>query len=281
MPKMLRTFGLSTLTNWLPRSDCPGAIATQGSRKGDDSSSPQQELLSMTLDQYLKLLDWTGRQIRKDQTGRIPVECAAILERLKCNTETWLDFVKNFRKHFRNEAGLLQNRQHFRFTSRQARSAQWRELREFQRRAGYVSARIFLQSLQIRGSTSPARFKSTPLYGRPAECRKQGASAPVELEVVASTWIVDFRWMAHIILPGSECEPGSTRSKRQSNIEYHISSRQHSERDLIEAAGEHLGALVFEQIQRNCRLNHRQQNHPDAETVDAVSQGHDARIWNQ
>jgi len=38
--------------------------------------------LSMTRDQYLKLLDWTGRQIRIDKTGRIPDECAPILERL-------------------------------------------------------------------------------------------------------------------------------------------------------------------------------------------------------
>ena len=75
----------------------------------------------MTRDQYLKLLDWTGRQIRK--AGRIPDECAAILECLECNAETRLDFVKSFRKRFRNEAGLLQNRQRFRFTRRQTRSA--------------------------------------------------------------------------------------------------------------------------------------------------------------
>jgi len=35
----------------------------------------------------------------------------------------WLEFVKNLRKRFRKEADLLQNRQHFRFTRRQARSA--------------------------------------------------------------------------------------------------------------------------------------------------------------
>ena len=64
----------------------------------------------MALDEYLKLLDWTRRKIRKDKFGRIPDECASILERLECNAESWLDFVKNFR----NEAGLPQNRQHFR-----------------------------------------------------------------------------------------------------------------------------------------------------------------------
>jgi hypothetical protein len=73
----------------------------------------------MTLEQYLQLIDWTGRQIRKDKIGSIPAECAPILERLECSAETWLDFVKNFR----NEAGLPQSRQKFRAIRRQSISA--------------------------------------------------------------------------------------------------------------------------------------------------------------
>ena len=79
--------------------------------------------LSMTLDQYLKLLDWTGRQIRKDKVGAIPKDCAPILERLECSAETWVDFVKNFRKRFRNEAGLPKTRQNFRTTRHASRSS--------------------------------------------------------------------------------------------------------------------------------------------------------------
>ena len=79
--------------------------------------------LSMTLDQYLKLLDWTGRQIRADKVGAIPKACAPILERLELNAETWLDVVKNFRKRFRNEAGLPKSRQSFRSTRRHSRSS--------------------------------------------------------------------------------------------------------------------------------------------------------------
>ena len=79
--------------------------------------------LSMTLDQYLKLLDWTGRQIRKDKVGAISADCAPILERLECSAETWVDFVKNFRKRFRNEAGLPETRQSFRSTRRENRSS--------------------------------------------------------------------------------------------------------------------------------------------------------------
>ena len=59
----------------------------------------------MTLDEYLKLLDWTGRQLRKDKVGRIPEEFSPILDRLDCSSESWLDLVKNFRKRFRTEAG--------------------------------------------------------------------------------------------------------------------------------------------------------------------------------
>ena len=82
--------------------------------------------LQMTLDQYLKLLDWTGRQLRRDKAGRIPAEFAPILERLDCGVETWLDLVKNFRKRFRTEAGrplTLQAVSSLRRTRRHANSS--------------------------------------------------------------------------------------------------------------------------------------------------------------
>ena len=84
--------------------------------------------LSMSLDQYLRLLDWTGRQIRVkkagsvSKAGSIPADCAPILERLELNAETWFDVVRNFRKRFRTEAGLRKNRQSFRSTRRASRT---------------------------------------------------------------------------------------------------------------------------------------------------------------
>jgi len=102
-------------------------IALEPSRKKvcEKSTTPRASkkgCLSMTLDQYLKLLDWTDRQIRKDKAGRIPEDCAPILERLEYNAETWLDFVKNFRKRFRNEAGLLPSIRAFRSKRGEKRS---------------------------------------------------------------------------------------------------------------------------------------------------------------
>ena len=62
--------------------------------------------LAMSLDQYLQLLDWTGRQLRSDKRGSIPQGLDPLLERLQCSSETWLDLVQNFRKRFRVEIGL-------------------------------------------------------------------------------------------------------------------------------------------------------------------------------
>jgi len=105
---------------------CPNALEPPRKKfreKATAGRASDKGCLSKTLDEHLKLFDWTGRQIRKDKTRRIPDECAPILERLEYNAETLLDFVMNFRKRFRDEACLPQNRQRFRFTRRQERSA--------------------------------------------------------------------------------------------------------------------------------------------------------------
>jgi hypothetical protein len=62
--------------------------------------------LAMTLDQYLQLLDWTGRELRSDKRRSIPVDLDPVLDRLQCGGEMWLDLVKHFRKRFRVEVGL-------------------------------------------------------------------------------------------------------------------------------------------------------------------------------
>jgi len=91
--------------------------------KSTDRRASNKGCLPMTLDQYLSLLDWTGRQIRKDKPGSMPAECAPILERLQCSAETWLDFVNNFLQRFRNEAGLAASRQAYRNRSRPGQPA--------------------------------------------------------------------------------------------------------------------------------------------------------------
>ena len=61
--------------------------------------------LSLTEDQYLQLLDWTGRQTRADKRGAIPAELAPILERLLVSNSCWVDLETGFGRWFRQTVG--------------------------------------------------------------------------------------------------------------------------------------------------------------------------------
>ena len=63
--------------------------------------------LNMELEEYLELLDWTGRQHRLDKQGQIPDDLETILKRLEIDTESWLKTVKSFDSWFHNVAGTV------------------------------------------------------------------------------------------------------------------------------------------------------------------------------
>ena len=54
---------------------------------------------------HRKILDWTGRQVRRGKQGSIPPDVAPILDRLGLSDECWLDCVKNFGRWFHRAAG--------------------------------------------------------------------------------------------------------------------------------------------------------------------------------
>ena len=68
-----------------------------------------QGFLPMTLDEYLTLLDFLGREIRRDKRGAIPGELAPILDRLEINAEKWVDIVVDFPRWFRRVVGRPDN----------------------------------------------------------------------------------------------------------------------------------------------------------------------------
>ena len=61
--------------------------------------------LPVSLADYLKLLDWTGRQLANGKRGRIPNSVAPILERLKLDRKTWCELVGSFGRRFFHVAG--------------------------------------------------------------------------------------------------------------------------------------------------------------------------------
>jgi hypothetical protein len=60
--------------------------------------------LPMSLGDYLRLLDWTGRQLRRDKRGAIPSDVAPLLQRLKITDDGWLHLVQDFSRMFRRAA---------------------------------------------------------------------------------------------------------------------------------------------------------------------------------
>ncbi len=65
--------------------------------------------LNMELDEYLELLDWTGRQVKEGKRGKIPPHLAHILERLDIETERWVHTVLHFGNLFYRVAGTVQS----------------------------------------------------------------------------------------------------------------------------------------------------------------------------
>ena len=77
--------------------------ASTGRRASDKGCLP------MSVQDYLELVDWTGRQVRADKPGAIPAQLAPILERLGIAQRHWLPVVQNFGRHFHRVAGAPQS----------------------------------------------------------------------------------------------------------------------------------------------------------------------------
>jgi hypothetical protein len=88
--------------DWLSPLELSEALQTAPVPVG---RAPNTGCLPMSLDEYLQLLDWTGRQMRSDKRGAIPAELPPILDRLQIRSETWLTLITNFPRLFRRAAG--------------------------------------------------------------------------------------------------------------------------------------------------------------------------------
>lgn len=61
--------------------------------------------LSMSQEDYLKLLDWSGRQLRHGKRGSIPETLPPILTRLGVSRDGWMTLMKDFGRIFHRAAG--------------------------------------------------------------------------------------------------------------------------------------------------------------------------------
>lgn len=79
--------------------------------------------LALTVEEYLQLLDWTGRQVVADKRGAIPSEFEPILSRLGIGVDGWLQLATDFGQLFQRVAGSCASvaRQRHRRTGRSFR----------------------------------------------------------------------------------------------------------------------------------------------------------------
>ncbi|MEX1213623.1 MAG: hypothetical protein WEB54_01190, partial [Saccharospirillum sp.] len=61
--------------------------------------------LPFRLQDYLELVDWTGRHIRQDKRGSIDQKQTPILERLNIDSEHWVYNTQNFECQFKGLVG--------------------------------------------------------------------------------------------------------------------------------------------------------------------------------
>jgi len=82
------------------QNDSIGACANQTRQRCSDKG-----FLSMSIVDYLELLDASARLVRPDKTGYTPGDVAPIFQRLNLDPDTWKMQIKDFGRLFANVAG--------------------------------------------------------------------------------------------------------------------------------------------------------------------------------
>lgn len=71
--------------------------------------SPMPTGLPFCLDDYLSLVDWTGRIVRPDKPGKIPDSLPPILCRMQIEPHAWFALVTGFETSFANLVGRIEH----------------------------------------------------------------------------------------------------------------------------------------------------------------------------
>ena len=85
---------------WLSPLTINERAATGPQSSGTGVRASDKGFLSLNLSDYLKLLDWTGRQRGSVQKAEIPRDLDPILKRIGIDGRMWCDLVWNFKKYF-------------------------------------------------------------------------------------------------------------------------------------------------------------------------------------
>ena len=88
-----------------PRGAGRGDHARRGEGMGSSRRASSESFLAIAVEDYLRLLDWTGRQVRRPGRAAIPASLTPILDRLRIGGESWVEGVENFGRWFHRAVG--------------------------------------------------------------------------------------------------------------------------------------------------------------------------------
>ncbi|NKI36317.1 transposase [Wenzhouxiangella sp. XN79A] len=96
-------------------NDCDSLDETivQLLRFSDDAEAGDGPVIPSSTEDYLELVDWSGRAIIQGKSGSIPGELPPILRRLNMNPEKYLAFVRKPKSGFANALGALDKLKEF------------------------------------------------------------------------------------------------------------------------------------------------------------------------
>lgn len=112
-PKRRRRPKGASWDGWLSpiRAERPAQLASRAKPHADPAvgrasrRASSKSFLNLPLREYLRLLDWTGRQLRRGKRGSIRVSLAPILQRVAIDGESWLASVASFGRWFHRAVG--------------------------------------------------------------------------------------------------------------------------------------------------------------------------------
>jgi hypothetical protein len=66
-------------------------------------------VLAMRFEDYVELLEWTGRCVAEGKQGRLPVAALPVLERMELDVERWVETVERYGSLYHRVAGKVEN----------------------------------------------------------------------------------------------------------------------------------------------------------------------------
>jgi len=92
---------------WLIAFTTPGIGSADGQADQVADHGVPAFLADLSAENYLELLDWTGRQLRSGKRGHIPPHVRPVLDRLDLEVEAWVENVQRYGSLFHRLVGKL------------------------------------------------------------------------------------------------------------------------------------------------------------------------------